>query len=59
MSRCPKGVETGDWYSCEPVLIEGELNGQAMIDWLPLSETNFRHDYFEFLRRLTAVGTEQ
>jgi hypothetical protein len=52
MAKCPKGVETGDWYSCDPVRIQAEMTGQMMLDWLPLSETNFTHDYRKLLRRL-------
>jgi len=52
MPKCPKGVETGDWYSCDPVPIQAEMTGQMMLDWLPLSETNFTHDYRKLLRRL-------
>jgi hypothetical protein len=49
MSNCPKGVETGDWYSCNPVPIQYEMTGETMLEWLPLSEINFNADYYRFL----------
>jgi hypothetical protein len=51
-SNCPKGVEAGDWYSCKSVPIESEMSDQAMLEWLPISETNFMYDYRKLLRRL-------
>jgi hypothetical protein len=52
MCECPNGVELGDWYSCNAVPIEAEISGEAMLDWLPISETNFTYDYRKLLRRL-------
>jgi hypothetical protein len=52
ISNCPKGVEEGDWYSCKPVPVEAEISGHTMLNWLPLSDTNFRYDYRKLLGRL-------
>jgi hypothetical protein len=50
-SKCPKGVEPGDWYSYERVTPEAEMKGQEMLDWLEITELSFTHDYRELLRR--------
>jgi len=50
-SRHPRGAEPGDWYSCETVVIVGEMIGQEMLDWLKITESQFVHDYRELIRR--------
>jgi hypothetical protein len=50
-SEHPPGAEPGDWYSCEPVKIEGEIVGDEMLGWFELTESNFTHDYQALLRQ--------
>jgi hypothetical protein len=41
----PTGAEPGNWYSSEPVSVEGEMIGEGMLAWLKPSEQDFNLRY--------------